>query len=157
MHVSPPAVKLQYTLKESPEQPWLGSIQYSPKTNEKIFALYSGNGIWKIQVLLLLNSTTKFVANYFSWMMREQPFLFCLGTRCCCCCPRKITPGFKSIFSCVLLVLSNFTSNHDSIAGFCWGVGGTAEISVWRSKDIMCETYTAGLNNSVISVLQLGG
>lgn len=28
--VAPPAVKLQYTLKESREQPWLGSTQYSP-------------------------------------------------------------------------------------------------------------------------------
>lgn len=65
MQVSPPAVKLQYTLKESPEQPWLGSIQYSPKTNEKIFALYSGNGIWKIQVLLLRNGPPKFVAKFF--------------------------------------------------------------------------------------------
>lgn len=26
MQVSPPAVKLQYTLKESPEHPWLGSM-----------------------------------------------------------------------------------------------------------------------------------
>lgn len=65
MQVSPPAVKLQYTLKESPEQPWLGSIQYSPKTDEKIFSLYSGNGIWKIQVLLLPNGPPKFVANLF--------------------------------------------------------------------------------------------
>lgn len=29
-HVEPPAVKLQYTLKESREQPWFGSTQYSP-------------------------------------------------------------------------------------------------------------------------------
>ncbi len=29
-HVSAPLVKLQKTLKESLEQPWLGSIQYSP-------------------------------------------------------------------------------------------------------------------------------
>lgn len=29
--VSPPAVKLQKTLKASREQPWLGSIQYSPE------------------------------------------------------------------------------------------------------------------------------
>lgn len=65
MQVSPPAVKLQYTLKESPEQPWLGSIQYSPKTNEKIFALYSRNGIQKNQALLLPNGPPKFVGNVF--------------------------------------------------------------------------------------------
>lgn len=70
MQVSPPAVKLQYTLKESPEQPWLGSIQYSPKTNEKIFALYSRNSAsnssdWKIQVLLLPNDPPKFVGKLF--------------------------------------------------------------------------------------------
>lgn len=63
MQVSPPAVKLQYTLKESPEQPWLGSIQYSPKTNEKILALYSRNGIQKNQALLLPNGAPKFVGN----------------------------------------------------------------------------------------------
>lgn len=48
-HVSAPLVKLQKTLKESLEQPWLGSIQYSPaegdrKTKQmyviKIMALY---------------------------------------------------------------------------------------------------------------------
>lgn len=48
-HVSAPLVKLQKTLKESLEQPWLGSIQYSPaegdrKTKQmyviKIIALY---------------------------------------------------------------------------------------------------------------------
>lgn len=31
IQVSPPAVKLQYTLKESLEHPWLGSTQYSPR------------------------------------------------------------------------------------------------------------------------------
>lgn len=65
MQVSPPAVKLQYTLKESPEQPWLGSIQYSPKTNEKIFALYSRNGIQKNQALLLPNASPKFIGKSF--------------------------------------------------------------------------------------------
>lgn len=34
-HVSAPTVKLQKTLKESLEQPWLGSIQYSPAGGDK--------------------------------------------------------------------------------------------------------------------------
>lgn len=58
MQVSPPAVKLQYTLKESPEQPWLGSIQYSPKMKDKGFA--SNNDIFKkSHVLLPSNAALK--------------------------------------------------------------------------------------------------
>lgn len=34
-HVSAPLVKLQKTLKESLEQPWLGSIQYSPAGGDR--------------------------------------------------------------------------------------------------------------------------
>ena len=34
-HVSAPLVKLQKTLKESLEQPWLGSIQYSPAEEDR--------------------------------------------------------------------------------------------------------------------------
>lgn len=33
--VSAPFVKLQKTLKESLEQPWLGSIQYSPAEGDR--------------------------------------------------------------------------------------------------------------------------
>lgn len=39
MQVSPPAVKLQYTLKESPEHPWLGSMWYSPEKKKHTYAL----------------------------------------------------------------------------------------------------------------------
>lgn len=65
MQVSPPAVKLQYTLKESPEQPWLGSIQYSPTTNEKICALYSRKGIQKNHAFLLPDGPPEFVRKLF--------------------------------------------------------------------------------------------
>lgn len=68
--------------------------------------------------------------SYFIWMMRKQPFLCCLAI--CCCCLWKVTPGSKSIFIYVLLVLSNFAWNHDSIAGYSWGFGGTADNSVSR-------------------------
>lgn len=42
-------MKLQYTLKESPEQPWFGSIQYSPVENTQTKKMYRLNKlIWDL-------------------------------------------------------------------------------------------------------------
>lgn len=91
MQVSPPAVKLQYTLKESPKQPWLGSIQYSPKTKEKIFALYSRNGIQKDQALLLPNDPPKFVGRLFYLNGLGQGAKF--GAICTLICTQRCLHG----------------------------------------------------------------
>ncbi len=52
MQLSPPAVKLQYTLKVSLEQPWFGSIQYSPE-NRETRAIISFMFCWYFQMRLI--------------------------------------------------------------------------------------------------------
>lgn len=112
MQVSPPAVKLQYTLKESPEHPWLGSIQYSPKTNEKLFALCSGISIRKIHVLLLPQyfflyfCPPKFIAKLF-YLNDEKATLFCPVI--CFCYYQDLIDLIKSIFIFSLIFSFSFS------------------------------------------------
>ncbi len=85
-HVSAPLVKLQKTLKESLEQPWLGSIQYSPAEGDRDTKQGERN-VNKSLVMTWLCITMICLIRIFHFLIKKNKFSsLCNGNSVICCC-----------------------------------------------------------------------